>query len=85
MSGRNAVSKLIEKYRKPCVIGHLHGNATIQYLNNGIDTCWAMCTGCLVDPHSVAMGYGKHNTDMPVLTVGLIIDGMPSLIPFRRE
>jgi predicted phosphodiesterase len=82
-SGRAAIAKLIERYRSPIVIGHLHAQATIMHLNNGMKRTWAMICGSLVDPNSIAMGYGKTCIDKPILTVGLIVDGNPNIIPFQ--
>lgn len=81
--GRDACSKLIEKYRKPCVIGHLHGQASIQYLSNGIDQTWAMVVGSLVDNNSIAMKYGRQNKDQVVLSIGVVDDCVPAIIPFK--
>jgi predicted MPP superfamily phosphohydrolase len=80
-SGRGAAFKLIEKYRKPCVIGHLHGQFTITYLNNGVTTCWACVAGCMVDTDSYAMAYGKYSNDKPICGLTLIKNKVPSYIP----
>lgn len=81
LSGRMAAFKLIEKYRKPCVIGHLHGQFTLTYLNNGVKTCWACVAGCMVDAGSYAMAYGKYSNDRPVCGLTVIDNKVPRFLP----
>ena len=80
-SGRQAAFKLLERYRRNVVIGHLHGQASIVYLNNGTTTNWACVSGCLVDVNSYAMAYSKHCGDKPVIGVTVIIKGVPQFVP----
>jgi len=81
VSGRNALVNLLQIYRQNVVIGHLHSVAGVTYLNNGINQCWAMATGCMVDVDAYAFQYGKNSKDKPVIGCGVVIDGVPSFIP----
>jgi hypothetical protein len=41
-----------------------------------------MGVGCLIDPHSPAFQYDKKNiVSRPVLGSGVVIEGIPSVIP----
>jgi UDP-2,3-diacylglucosamine pyrophosphatase LpxH len=79
--GQSAMFQLIRQYRQNIICGHLHSQAGILYLNNGVETNWSMVCGSLVDQESLAFAYGKHFRDKPVLTFGFINDGIPQLIP----
>ena len=40
-----------------------------------------MSVGCLVDPTQPALAYGKGNKLYPALGTGVVIDGVPQVIP----
>jgi hypothetical protein len=61
--------------------GHHHESFDIQYWGNPNALLFGMTVGCLVDPHSLALAYNKNNLRRPVLGVGIIIEGIPQLIP----
>jgi hypothetical protein len=82
VSGRAAAASLVQLYRRNVICGHLHGQATIQYLNNGDKTCFGAVAGCLVDDKAYAFAYGTHSKDKPVVGVFILDDGTPRFIPF---
>ena len=63
--------------------GHHHSTFDIQYWANELDLYWGMTVGCLIDKSSLAFAYGKTTKDKPIVGVGMIIDGLPFLIPMR--
>ena len=65
-SGKFALQRVIETYRKNTVIGHLHSNQGIIYNNNGKNVTWAATGGCLMDTDSYAAAYGKKFKDQPL-------------------
>lgn len=67
------------------IIGHLHANAGVSYINTHNRKIWGMNTGCLIDVDAFAFAYGKYNRSKPVLTVGVVLDGglTPILIPYE--
>lgn len=68
------------------VIGHLHSNAGISYINTNVRSIWGMNTGCLINTEAFAFKYGKYARNKPVLKVGVVIDGglTPILLPYER-
>lgn len=63
------------------VQGHHHESFEISYWGNPEALHFGMTAGCLVDPDSLAMAYNKNNLKRPVIGTGIIIDGIPHLIP----
>ncbi len=63
------------------VQGHHHESFEIQYWGNPNALLFGMTVGCLVDTKSLAMAYNKNNLKRPVIGCGVILDGIPQLIP----
>lgn len=63
------------------VQGHHHEQMDIQYWGNPHALLFGMTVGCLVDDKALAMAYNKNNLKRPVIGCGVIIDGVPQLIP----
>lgn len=83
-SGANAGEKLIDANHASTVYGHHHNCPGITYRRKGNRTLFAMNVGCLIDEHGYGMAYTKHNRNKPVLSCGLIIDGIPRLVPMIK-
>ena len=64
-----------------CVQGHHHSTFDIKYSSNPRSLNWGMTVGCLIDPKSLAFEYNKLQVKRPVLGCGIIIDGVPRLLP----
>ena len=68
--------------RGMCVVqGHYHEDAKITYVSNPNNLLWGMSTGCLIDKDSMAFEYNSVNLKRPILSVCLIVDGLPVIIP----
>jgi hypothetical protein len=65
----------------PCIMGHIHSVAGAQHATTHAGSIWGLSVGCLVDPDSVAMAYGRECRHRPVLGAGLIVDGVPLFFP----
>lgn len=63
------------------VQGHHHESFNIQYYSTPTGLHFGMTVGCLVDQKSSAFAYSRNNSKRFILGVGVIIDGIPSLIP----
>ena len=63
------------------VQGHFHEDFDIQYVSSPHRLLWAMTVGCLIDKKSLAFAYNKTNTKRPIIGVGHISNGLPTLIP----
>ena len=59
------------------VTGHAHGNAGISATASQHRLIWGMAVGCGVDVESMAMVYGKHFLQKPIIANGVVIDGEP--------
>jgi hypothetical protein len=83
-SGAAAGEKLIDANHASTVYGHHHDCPGITYRRKANRTLFAMNVGCLIDENAYAMSYTKHNRSKPVLSAGVIIDGVPHLIPMLK-
>lgn len=45
---------------------------------------FAMNVGCLIDVEAYAMSYTRDNRSKPVLSAGVIVDGVPHVIPMIK-
>jgi len=57
------------------VSGHAHGNAGISYTACNHRLVFGMAVGCGVDNSTMAMVYGKHFKNKPIVSCGIVIDG----------
>ena len=65
-----------------CTIqGHHHTKFAIQYHSTPHYLNWAMQIGCLIDSKAEAFAYAKKNKDRDILGLGLVINGLPLLVP----
>lgn len=63
------------------VVGHQHGNYSVEYSASSAHLYWGMYCGCLIDKDSYAFAYGKHSLRKPVIGCAVILEGRPMLIP----
>jgi len=65
-----------------CVVsGHYHTEFRIGYLGNPNHLLWGMNVGCMIDSKSLAFAYDKLNLARPVIGHGIILNGLPQLLP----
>lgn len=69
------------------VVGHSHGNFSIEYSASSSHLYYGMYCGCLIDKDSMAFAYGKHSLRKPIIGCAVILNGRPVLIPMvlRRD
>lgn len=79
------VSKLAESEGKHAVQGHYHQRFSIDYWRHSNGIRWAMQCGCLVNRKSRAFLYAQDYRHMPMLGCGLIIKGLPVLVPLVED
>ena len=58
-----------------------HTRSEIKFVGNDFHLNFGMTVGCLVDVKALSMSYMKLNLKKPILSCGLITDGMPHLTP----
>lgn len=63
------------------VQGHFHEKFAINYWQSPVGLFWQMSAGCLVDNSSLAFVYNRNNLKIPILGIGLILKGLPRLVP----
>ena len=63
------------------VVGHNHGNFSIEYSASSSHLYYGMYCGCLIDKDSMAFAYGKHSLRKPIVGCAVIMNGRPVLLP----
>lgn len=76
-----AAGRLASQYGMSCVQGHYHEKAQITYISTPERLLFDLHTGCLVNDRSLALGYNKVNPRRPIISLAVIVDGIPQLIP----
>jgi predicted phosphodiesterase len=79
--GQTGSLKRAVHYGMNSVSGHTHSIANINYFANRTHLIWGMSVGSLVDRKQIAFAYCKTHLKKPVLTTGMVVDGVPMLIP----
>lgn len=75
------VLKVVQQ-RGVCVVqGHYHTSFNIQYTSNPNSLLWGMQVGCLISKDQLAFAYDKNNLGRPIIGCGIILDGLPVLLP----
>ncbi len=77
----SAAGRLASQYGMSTVQGHYHEKAQIHYISTPDKLMFDAHTGCLADDKSLALGYNKVNAKRPIISVIIIIDGVPHIIP----
>jgi predicted phosphodiesterase len=65
-----------------CVVqGHYHTEFNIKYSSSPAQLYWSMQVGCSIDDDSMAFAYNKTTSLRPIIGHGIIINGLPKLLP----
>ncbi len=80
-SGRQGAIKAAEQNMRSTVIGHIHSHAGIQYVANPRYLIFGFNVGCLIDNKSYAFAYNKKFKAKPIISCGVVINGVPLLVP----
>ena len=73
--------KLASQYGMSCVQGHFHEKAQITYISTPEKLMFDAHTGCLADDKSLALGYNKVNPKRPIVSLIVIVNGIPHIVP----
>ena len=80
--GRSAdVLKVSQAMGMSCVQGHYHTKFLISYWANPDNIFFGMNVGCLINQKSMAFAYAKNFKTRFIIGCGMIIDGIPRLMP----
>jgi hypothetical protein len=73
--------KLASQYGMSTVQGHYHEKAQINYISTPEKLMFDAHTGCLADDKSLALGYNKVNPKRPIVSILVIENGVPHIVP----
>ena len=80
--GRSAdVLKVSQTMGMSAVQGHYHTKGVVSYWANPDNLFFAMNVGCLINQKSLSMNYAKNFRTRFILGCGIILDGIPRLLP----
>jgi len=77
----SAPGKLASQYGMSTVEGHFHEKAQIHYISTPERLMFGLHTGCLANDKSLALQYNKINPKRPIVSIAVIIDGIPNIVP----
>lgn len=83
-SGLSCGLNLINANNRSTVYGHHHATAGVGFIAKGGHTFFWMNVGCLIDENGYGMSYTKMHRTKPILSCGVIVDGVPQLIPMIK-
>ena len=80
--GRSAdILKVSQTMGMSACQGHYHTAFTIKYWANPDRLFWAMNVGCMIDQKGLAFAYSKNHRTRFIVGCGVILDGIPRLLP----
>lgn len=77
----SAPGRLASQYGMSVVQGHYHEKAQIHYISTPERLMFDAHTGCLANDKSLALGYNKINPKRPIVSLLVILNGIPHIIP----
>lgn len=84
--GKSAdVFKASQAMSMSMVQGHYHEKFNIHYWANPTGLYWGMQIGSSVDDRSLAFTYNKTNLKRPIIGHGIILEGLPKLLPMVMD
>lgn len=76
-----SAGKLASQYGMSSIQGHFHEKAQITYISTPEKLMFDAHTGCLADDKSLALGYNKVNPKRPIVSLIVVINGVPHIVP----
>lgn len=73
--------KLASQYGMSTVQGHFHEKADVHYISTPEKLMFDLHTGCLANDKSLALQYNKVNPKRPIVSLAVIINGIPHIVP----
>jgi len=77
----SAAGRLASQYGMSTVQGHFHERCQIHYISTPEKLMFDAHTGCLADDKSLALQYNKINPKRPIVSIIVIINGIPQIVP----
>ena len=75
----------VHSYGASIIQGHYHTEASVQYASTHDKLMFGMVVGCLIDTKALAFEYNKLQLRRPILSVGVIDQGVPRIIPMLLD
>lgn len=82
--GRNVLNNA-QKMGCSFVQGHHHESFEVGYYSTPSGLHFGMTVGCLVDQKKAAFAFSKNNIKRFIVGVGVIIEGVPTLVPMLLD
>jgi hypothetical protein len=76
-----APGKLASQYGCSTVQGHFHEKSQVNYISTPERLMFDLHTGCLANDKSLALQYNKINPKRPIVSIAVIVDGVPQIVP----
>ena len=73
--------KLASQYGMSTVEGHYHEKSQFHYIGTPERLMFGLHTGCLANDKSLALQYNKINPKRPIVSIAVIINGVPQIVP----
>jgi len=85
-SGQMPALKRAIKNGRNTVMGHCHSVAGVKWSAGDMLRVFGMDTGCGVDINHPAMRYGRNQINKPILSAGVVMNGVPyhEIMPMAR-
>ncbi len=72
---------LSARYSMSAVQGHYHSKSHVTWISSPERLRFDMHVGCLIDDKSLAFRYNKLSSVRPIISVGIIINGIAQIVP----
>lgn len=76
-----SAGRLASLYGCSTVQGHFHEKSQITYISTPERLMFDCHTGCLANDKSLALGYNKINPKRPIVSIVIIANGIPQIVP----
>lgn len=76
-----AAGRLASQYGMSTIQGHYHEKSQITYISTPERLMFDCHTGCLANDKSLALGYNKINPKRPIVSIVVVVDGIPQIVP----
>lgn len=76
-----SAGRLASLYGMSTIQGHFHERAQITYISTPDKLMFDAHTGCLADDKSLALGYNKVNPKRPIVSLIVVLNGVPQIVP----
>ena len=84
-SGKTPALNRTDDEHMPVVLGHCHSKSGIMWGASSRERWFGMDVGCLIDVDAYQFAYGKHLRKKPILSCGVVLDGIPYHEIFQPE